>query len=215
MRIEKLIEPKLRGGRFTLLLGTGETLRLQPSVVSEFGLYEGMELEDGAVARMKIADGKASAKARAVRIASASGVSQKELRRRLVQKGETQENAGEAVEWLSSLNLLDDGETARQLASDAARKGYGAARIRQILFQKGIPRELWDEAMEELPSPEGAIDRFLQARFRGDSPDEKEIKRAVDALLRRGHRWGDIKDALRRYTDNLDDITEDETWQTP
>ena len=126
-----------------------------------------------------------------------------------MQKGETPELASEAVQWLTELNLLDDLETARQLAQSAARKGYGAARIRQILYQKGIDRQLWDEAMEELPEPDDAIDRFLQSRFKGEKPDERETKRAVDALLRRGHRWADIRSAMARYTDALNDIMEE------
>ena len=113
------------------------------------------------------------------------------------------------MQWLTELNLLDDLETARQLAQSAARKGYGAARIRQILYQKGIDRQLWDEAMEELPEPDDAIDRFLQSRFKGEKPDERETKRAVDALLRRGHRWADIRSAMALYTDALNDIMEE------
>ena len=44
-----------------------------------------------------------------------------------------------------------------------------------------------------------AIDAFLQRRFRGKTPDRAECKRATDALLRRGHRWSDIRRALERY----------------
>ncbi len=41
--------------------------------------------------------------------------------------------------------------------------------------------------------------RILQKRFRGRQPDRTEIRRAADALLRRGHAWGDIRRALERY----------------
>jgi len=209
MKIDRLTEPKLQGGRYEAVLDSGERLRLQPSVAAEFGLYAGMELDEETLARIRESNGRASARARAVRILSASGVSKNELRRRLVQKGETEENAAGAVEWLDGLKLVNDADTARRLASDAARKGYGAARIRQILYQKGIPKELWAEAMAELPSPDGAIDRFLADRFRGSVPDAAEAKRAAEALLRRGHRWEDVKRALRRYTDSLDDVSEE------
>ena len=40
---------------------------------------------------------------------------------------------------------------------------------------------------------------FLQKRFRGRTPDRAECKRAIDALLRRGHSWSDIRRALERY----------------
>ncbi len=209
MKIERLLEPQHPGGQFTVFLEDGKKLRLQPAVVGDFGLYTGLDLDDDLLARLREANAAASARARAVRIISSASVSEKDLRRRLVQKGEKEADADGAVEWLRDLDLLDDRETARQLAQSAARKGYGPARIRQVLYQKGIDRSLWDEAMEDLPSPDGAIDSFLASRFRGRKPEQTEVKRAVDALLRRGHRWNDIKPAIQRYTDALDDVTEE------
>lgn len=205
MRIECLREPERKGGRWTVFFTGGQRLRLPPSVVGDFGLRAGLELTAEEMSRLKEASAEASAKERAVRIVSASSVTQKELRRRLVQKGESEENAEAAVSWLSGLNLLDDLETAKQLVRSAGRKGYGRARAKQILYQKGVDRSLWDEALEELPEPDGAIDRFLASRFRGESPDRQAVKRAADALLRRGHGWGDIRAALRRYTDTLEE----------
>lgn len=155
---------------------------------------------------------KASAKARAVRIVAAAGVSEKELQKRLVRKGEEAADAQEAVGWLKELHLLDDRETARQLAASAAAKGYGKSRIKNILFEKGIPQELWEEALAELPEMDDAIDRFLLRRWQGKDPDEKEVKRTVDALIRRGHSWKDIQSGLRRYRVGLEleEITEDD-----
>lgn len=210
MKIESLREPSVRGGRYTVTLDDGKKLRLEKAVVADFGLYVGRELDEDELRRIRESNAKASARARAVRIISATSVSQKELRRRLIEKGEREDDADEAVQWLSDLNLLDDRQTARQLAQAAARKGYGKARIRQILYQKGVDRELWEEAMEDLPEPDDAIDRFLASRFKGRVPDEKETKRAVDALLRRGHSWSDIRPAIARYTDALNDCMEED-----
>ncbi len=203
-RIESVRRPSVRGGRFTVVLEDGARLRLEQQVVENFGLTEGTELDEDVLARIRQANGRASAKARAVRILSAAPVSEQELRRRLQQKGEADEDAEEAVRWLSDLQLLDDRETARQLASAAARKGYGDRRIRQIFYEKGIDRALWDEALADLPAPDGALDRFLAARFRGRLPDRDETRRAVEALQRRGHRWPDIRRALDRYAAGLD-----------
>ena len=61
-----------------------------------------------------------------------------------------------------------------------------------------MPRELWEEALEELPEPAEQIRRFLEGKLRGRTPDEKEKKRLSDALLRRGFGWGDVKAGLNR-----------------
>jgi len=189
---------------FKVLLSDGSVLKTQDYVIADFGLYAGMELDEAQLAELKAAVGKASAKVRAVRIISASGVSKEELEHRLIQKGEQAQDAREAVQWLSDLELLDDRKTAEQLVRSAVHKGYGKARIKQILFEKRIPREYWEEALEEVPDMEDAVDKFLNQRLKGREPDQKELKRTIDALLRRGHSWQDIRSGLQRYSASIE-----------
>ena len=153
--------------RVKLVFDDDTVLKTQPYLLADFGLYSGMELTEEDYQALLAAAGKASAKARAVRIVAAAGVSEKELQKRLVRKGEEAADAQEAVGWLKELHLLDDRETARQLAASAAAKGYGKSRIKNILFEKGIPQELWEEALAELPEMDDAIDRFLLRRWQG------------------------------------------------
>ena len=190
--------------RVKLLFDDDTVLKTQPYVVADLGLYSGMELSESDYQALLAAAGKASAKARAVRIVAAAGVSEKELQKRLVQKGEDTQDAEEAVGWLKELHLLDDRETARQLVTSAVSKGYGRARIKNILYEKGIPQEYWADALDTVPEMDDAIDRFLARRWQGTAPDEKEIKKAVDALIRRGHSWKDIQSGLRRYRADLE-----------
>lgn len=190
--------------RVKLLFDDDTVLKTQPYLIADLGLYSGMELSESDYQALLAAAGKASAKARAVRIVAAAGVSEKELQKRLVQKGEDTQDAEEAVGWLKELHLLDDRETARQLVTSAVSKGYGRARIKNILYEKGIPQEYWADALDTVPEMDDAIDRFLARRWQGTDPDEKEIKKAVDALIRRGHSWKDIQSGLRRYRADLE-----------
>ena len=48
---------------------------------------------------------------------------------------------------------------------------------------------------------------FLESRL-GDSPSDKDVKRAVDALLRRGHSYGAIRHAMREMAMDSDEIPE-------
>ncbi|MGM9554339.1 MAG: regulatory protein RecX [Faecousia sp.] len=199
MRVETIEQTRSPQGKLRVRFDNGESLLILPAAIAELGLYAGMELPDTAMDAIKETCGAASAKERAVRIVSAASVTKTELQRRLVQKGETEEHAAQAVQWLDELHLLDDRQTAAQIVRSGAARGYGAARIRQMLYEKRVPRELWDEALEQLPPQDDAIDLFLQRRFGGKTPDRAEIKRATDALLRRGHSWEDIRRALSRY----------------
>ena len=204
MRIELLKTTPDRAGRYFVQFDNGRVLRLYRQTVEDFSLYSGMELSQERFEEICKSAEALSAKMRAVRIVSAANVSKKDLENRLVQKGEEAADAKEAVGWLKELHLLDDGETARQLVASAAAKGYGKSRIKNILYEKGIPREFWDDALADLPEMDDAIDRFLARRWQGKDPDDKEVKRTVDALIRRGHSWKDIQAGLRRYRADLE-----------
>ena len=207
MKIEA-IEQSKRAQKLRLRFDDGSTMLVPAALLTELRLGVGLELSPAALESLRDSCALASAKERAVRIVSASAVSQKELEHRLVRKGESEEHAQEAVQWLSDLRLLDDAAVAEQIVRSGAAKGYGAARIRQMLYEKRVPRELWDEALAALPPQDDAIDEYLRRRFRGATPDRAECKRATDALLRRGHSWSDIRRALERYAPD-EDFVED------
>ena len=184
MKIEAITQSKQPQVVF-LVLDDGSKMRMQASVVMDYGLYAGMELDEAQLEEISAAARKASAKARAVRIVSATASTQAALERKLIQKGETPEDAKQAVQWLQDLNLLDDGQVARQLVQSAVRKGYGEARIKQILFEKLVPKQYWDQALALIPDQSGAIDTFLRKRFGGQMPDKSTPGRlrAVTGLL--------------------------------
>ena len=210
MIIERLEQSSSQEHTFRIHLSDGSVIKTQDYVIAELGLYSGLELDEGQLSRLKEAAGLASAKNRAVRILSASGVSKQELQYRLLQKGETQHDAQEAVQWLCDLDLLDDAKTAERLVRNAAAKGYGESRIKQILFEKRVPREYWEQALSQLSDMDEAIDSFLRQRLKGREPDQKELKRTIDALARRGHNWQDIRAGLRRYSVSLEQKLEEQ-----
>lgn len=204
MTIDRIEPLPLQEHVFQLHFSDGTVIKTQDYVIADLGLYPGVEMDEKKLRELQDAVGLASAKNRAVRIVSASGVSKKELERRLTQKGETAHDAKAAVEWLSELELLDDAKTAEQLVRSAVHKGFGKARIKQILYEKRIPEEFWEDALLQVPDMDDAVDKFLNQRLKGRQPDQKELKRTIDALLRRGHSWSDIRAGLRRYSDSLD-----------
>ncbi len=175
----------------------GSTMRLYRQTVQDFGLYSGKELDEEEMAALKKAAGEMSAKMRAVRIVSASSVSKRDLEHRLIQKGEDPGQAKQAVAWMSDLNLLDDEKTAEQIVDRCIRKGYGLSRAKQALYEKRIPKEFWEDALAEYPDQTDRIVEFLRSRLSEDA-DERDVRRATDALLRRGHSYQEIRKAMQK-----------------
>ena len=196
-----------RAGRYRVVLEDDSVMRLYRQTVEDFGLYAGLELTEAEFSRLQEAAGEMSAKMRAVRIVAASSVSKRDLEHRLVQKGENPDQAKAAVDWMSEMSLLDDRKTAEQVVSRCISKGYGRARAKQALYEKRIPKEYWEEALADYPDQTDKIMDFLESRL-GDSPIDKDVKRAVDALLRRGHSYGAIRHAMQEMAMDSDEIPE-------
>ena len=181
----------------------GTDMQLYRQTVEDFALYTGKELTETELAQLREAAGKMSAKMRAVRIVSASSVSKKDLMQRLVQKGEDPAQAQEAVAWMSDLNLLDDRKTAEQVVHRCISKGYGMARAKQALYEKRIPKEFWEDALADYPDQTEHIADFLRSRL-GESWSDKDLHKAIDALMRRGHNYSQIRKALQTLSEDWD-----------
>ena len=208
MRIDSLKNSPDRAGRYWITFSDGTKLGLYRQTVEDFGLYIGKELTEEEKEQILIAAGRMSAKMRAVRIVSAASVSKRDLEERLVRKGEDPEQAREAVRWMEDLHLLDDRNTAEQIVYSCINKGYGIARAKQALYEKRIPKQYWDEALQDYPDQSDRIEAFLRSRLDGDS-DQKQVKKAIDALIRRGHSYGAVRQVLRELSFDSDEYIED------
>lgn len=205
MRIERIEASKHKRGRVLVFLADGACLKITEQELLDFGLRSGEELDEEALRRLKDAAGVSNVKAAAADLIGKRAMSRWALEKKLKEKGASEAEARYAAEWLEAIGALNDADYGVLLAQHCARQGYGPQRVREKLREKGVPRELWDEALDSLPESAEAIDRFLETRLRGKMPDEKTKKRLSDALLRRGYSWGDVKAAWNRLGS--------ETWE--
>lgn len=211
MRIESVANQPDRAGRYTVRFSDDSVMRLYRQTIEDFGLYSGLELKQDDYKKLTDAAKTMSAKMRAVRIVAATNVSCKDLQQRLIRKGEDPVKAKEAVQWMSDMSLVDDQRTAEQIVERCIHKGYGLSRAKQMLYEKRIPKEYWDSALENYPDQIEAIVSFLRTRLR-DGYEEKDLKKAIDALLRRGHTYGQIRKGLEQISVEAEDIPEDSVW---
>ena len=210
MKIATLLPSQKVKGRWLLTFEDGTKLKITDREMVDFSLYAGLDVPDAALEQLKDAAGESQARRRAANILSARPLSRKELEKRLVEKGETPAHAAAACDYMEHLGSLNDEQYARQLAQYYVNRGSGPKKIRDELYRRGVPREFWDGALEDLEENDEALDRFVESKLRRvEHPDRKDIKKVSDALMRRGYSWSDISAALRRYTDSLDDWGEE------
>lgn len=206
MRITKLLPSQRIQGRWLCHLKDGTILRVTENEVACFGLYSGMELTRELREQLEEAVRRGEVKEKALRLLSGRPMSRKELVDKLTARPRDKEKepipeelAEEAANRLEELGYLNDAEYARTVARHYAAKGYGERKLRDELWKRGVPREYWDQALEEVQDPTDAMDAFIRRKLMGRTADRETLGKLSAALARRGYRWEEIRAALSRY----------------
>lgn len=198
MRIDRIEPSRRRKDRVLVFLEGGDLLRVTEQELLVFGLRPGLELPEQLLAQVEQSAKRSEMKARGARLTGSRMLSKKQVMEHLTRKGGDRELAEDTAQWLEELGAVDESAYAAAIARHYAAMGYGPGRVRQELQHRGVPRELWDDALARMSDPEEAIDRFLTAKLRGKTPDRATLQRLSAALQRRGFSWQDIRPALAR-----------------
>ena len=141
---------------------------------------------------------------------SSRPLSRRELIRKLGEKGAAEADAESACDWLEEIGALNDAEYAAMLVRHYGGMGYGEAKIRDELYRRGVPRELWEDALAASPDVQEAIARVIAQKTKGRTLDEKGRKRLSDMLLRRGFAWRDVRAALAKIGEDTTEFDYEE-----
>ena len=143
---------------------------------------------------------------RALNLLAVQARSSRDLRRRLLQKGEPGPHVEKAIERLTAVGLLDDAQFARQLArSKAVGQGASKRRVQQEMFKRGVARDVADDAItevfeeeqvDEAENAESAARKKL--RTLGGLDDETRRRRLYGFLARRGYGPDAIRTTLEK-----------------
>lgn len=124
--------------------------------------------------------------------------SRKELADKLKRKTScSEEELLSVLGRLEELGILNDENYAASVVRHAASKGYGKSRAVAELARRGIPKELWDDALSEMPESDETLDRLVQAKLH-DPQDWDEVRKVSSSLIRRGYSWEEVRRAIDR-----------------
>ena len=196
MRVERIERSKHKQERVLVYLEGGDLLRVTESELLRFGLSIGLDIDDRTVVELQQSGARSETRVRAANMISTRPLSRRELTKKLKEKGAAEADAESACDWLEELGALNDAEYAAMLVRHYGGMGYGEAKIRDELYRRGVPRELWEDALSGAPDPQETIARVIAQKTKGRALDEKGRKRLSDMLLRRGFAWRDVRAAL-------------------
>ena len=210
MKIEKIERSKHQQERVLVYLEGGDLLRVTESELLRFGLSIGLDIDEGTVVELRQSGVRSETRVRAANMISARPLSRKELLKRLREKGALEADAEGAADWLEEIGALNDADYAAMLVRHYGGMGYGEAKIRDELYRRGVPRELWADALSKSSDAKETILRVIAQKTKGRALDEKGRRRLSDMLLRRGFAWRDVRAALAEIGENTTEFDYEE-----
>ena len=186
-------------------------LALDSDYIEEIGLKEGQEYEYSDIERMVFESDKRRAKNKALWLISRRDYSSNEMLKKLSEEFSF-EASQSAVAKMCELSFIDDRRYAKHLAEKLIDiKGFAPKSAKFEMMKKGIDRELAEEIlMERDDDPRESVKMLIEEKYKKYLVDEKGTRKVINALLRKGFSYGDIRTALEPYIeDNYGDYNED------
>ena len=193
-----------RGEKIHLHIDGEYFLTVDNGYLAELGIYNGMDVDCEDIEKLRVNIGARRAYNKAVDLLSRRDHSRKELLDKLRQKGYG-EYAVEAIEKLADYGYIDDRRFARIFAEELIRlKSYGKKRVEQELYRKGVERDIICEVISECDFPSEKLAEIIERKYSRYLNDEKGVNKTVNALLRLGYTYTEIRDAIREIADRED-----------
>lgn len=129
----------------------------------------------------------------------------KELERKLL-KDFKKDAVLNALTELERVYLLDDETFAQDLAEALYRsKPYGVRRVRTELYKRGLSAEIIDLAMKKFEQGDETmrVKALIESRYINTLTSPQQVRKTVDKLLRFGYSYQDIKNALRKISEEI------------
>ncbi|UCH09648.1 MAG: regulatory protein RecX [Fidelibacterota bacterium] len=140
----------------------------------------------------------------AFRLLAVRARSTRELRQRLRRKGFSSERVDEVIAYLQDNGYQSDEEFARLYAREKwTSSGWGPARVRQALAEKGIETGLREQVIDEVYGGQDLMETVLvlaRKKWAGmrDLPVTTRRRRLTGFLQRRGYSWEIINNIVNR-----------------
>lgn len=203
-------KPAEARGKLSLRFDNGTAVLLYRAEARQFHLAQDAAITEEAFASLIDEVVARRAKKRALHLLEKMDYTEHRLRGKLARGGYPQPCIDAAIDYVKSFHYLDDHRYACTFVR-CNQERMSRLRIKQKLAEKGIAREVIEQALEETyEDSEGTasfesiqITRLLEKRrFTADETDEKEFRRTYQYLLRRGYPSSEVLRVMRTYRED-------------
>ncbi|MBQ6885597.1 MAG: regulatory protein RecX [Clostridia bacterium] len=150
------------------------------------------------------------AKARGIWFLDRSDYSEKTLYQKIVAGGISGTAAARAVARLKELGLVDDEKLARRLAEQMSDANISKRESYAKLYNKGIPSAIIKSVLEDTNFDElSQVLAVIEKKYRNKMSEKQDIQKVYAALIRKGFSYASVRDAIKKYTQEIEFYEED------
>jgi regulatory protein len=185
-------------------LSNGEEILIDKDVCAEHSLIADVEIDSEELKELKFQSDYVRAKARALWYLDRMDYSEKALYDKLMLKGFDKKASSAVIAKLVELGLLDDRRYAERLCEKLLNSGNSKRAAIQKMRQKGLSYDLCKEILEKTEADEGdTLSRLIERKYLEKLSDKENYHKVYAALVRRGFSYSDVRNALKKYTEDF------------
>lgn len=190
---------KLTGGRHLVRLADGTSFPLYAKELEVYNIHEDGVLSEESCCEILETILPKRAKLCAMNLLKQMDRTEHQLRTRLIQLGYPDEIVQDTVLYVKRFRYIDDLRYAVNYM-EYRRESRSIRQLEQELHQKGIGKDVFEEALAQIEAPdeEAQIRSLMRKKqFRPEEADRKETERMYRFLLRRGYSISAVTHALK------------------
>lgn len=205
---------RYKGSTYEAELDDGRKLYLHADIITDFGIYAGMETDRENLRRIIYASNFRRAYQRALYLLDYRDYTYSEMYEKLMGNYKSQPLCTAVMKRLTEHGFIDDERYAERMARRLVEtKKYGYRRAKREIMQKGIDQFTAEDALEAYSGVyyENLTELLntKHSRYLTDREDRKTIEKVKSALVRYGYGFSEINRAVKEYFESADDLEEE------
>ncbi len=199
-----ILKMKLKGDKIYIKVSGGDIFTIPKNGTYELDIYEGMELEYEEIPHIRMRAYESSAKKSAINILKRSFVSENMLKEKLSKKGHKKRFVNYAIKYCKDYDLIDDKRFVKIAVNSLKLKGKSKRYIIDYLKKSKVKNSLIEKASDSISYKieSRALKNAIRKYYKVYENKENREKYIIKTLTRKGFKYDDIKNLLKKYLKN-------------
>lgn len=193
-KITDITEQVKNKGRFSVFINGEFSFGISDFDLLRLSLKVGQEISDEYLQEIISSLDESKCLEYASSLVTSKMYTEKNIRDKLKTKGYSTLSINNAINKLKEYKYIDDYFYAETYIDETKHK-FGAYKIRQKLYEKGVPSSIIDACMVEFENSDCAVN-ILKTKLRGNIPLKEDIPKLLRFLAQKGFSYDESKKAI-------------------